>query len=233
MAKTPQILQLEPNNELRFKGPFTDVVTAELKLINPSRSRICFKVKTTAPKQYCVRPNNGLIDPGASVIVAVMLQPFDYDPNEKNRHKFLVQSLVVPDGPVANQEQWWKDAPPEQVMDSKLKCVFDLSPDLIQKLSSKTELQLAKGRYESAEPVLVDDEFKREIQLLREENAALKTESSKLRKLVNGSSSTSTSLDAKHFLQTAASSSGPFSIVTVVVLIVAIVTGIIVGKFLP
>ena len=35
-----------------------------------------------------------------------MLQPFEYDPNEKNRHKFLVQSLVVPDGPVANQEQW-------------------------------------------------------------------------------------------------------------------------------
>lgn len=26
----------------------------------------------------------------------------------------------------------WKDAPPEQVMDSKLKCVFELSPDLLQ-----------------------------------------------------------------------------------------------------
>lgn len=232
MAKTPQILLLEPNNELRFRGPFTDVVTAELKLSNPSRSRICFKVKTTAPKQYCVRPNNGLIEPGSSIIVAVMLQPFDYDPNEKNRHKFLVQSLVVPDGPVANQEQWWKDAPPEQVMDSKLKCVFELSPDLIQKLSSKTELQMSKGRYESAEPVMVDEEFKREIQLLREENAALKSESLKLRKLVNGSSSTSTSLDAKNFLQTV-NSSVPFSIVTVIVLIVAIVSGIIVGKFLP
>lgn len=51
-------------------GPFVDVVTAELKLSNPSRSRICFKVKTTAPKQYCVRPNNGLVEPGSSIIVA-------------------------------------------------------------------------------------------------------------------------------------------------------------------
>lgn len=41
-----------------------------------------------------------------ALCIVVMLQPFDYDPNEKNRHKFLVQSLVVPDGPVANQEQW-------------------------------------------------------------------------------------------------------------------------------
>lgn len=232
MAKTPQILQLEPSNELRFRGPFTDVVTAELKLSNPSRSRICFKVKTTAPKQYCVRPNNGLIEPGSSIIVAVMLQPFDYDPNEKNRHKFLVQSLVVPDGPVANQEQWWKDAPPEQVMDSKLKCVFELSPDLLQKLNSKSELQMVKGRYESAEPVLADEEIKREIQLLREENAILKSESLKLRKLVNGSSSTSQPLDAKNFLQTV-NSSGAFNIVTVIILVIAIVTGIIVGKFLP
>jgi len=25
-----------------------------------------------------------------------MLQPFDYDPNEKSKHKFMVQSLVAP-----------------------------------------------------------------------------------------------------------------------------------------
>lgn len=27
-----------------------------------------------------------------------MLQPFDYDPNDKNSHKFMVQSLFVPGG---------------------------------------------------------------------------------------------------------------------------------------
>lgn len=26
----------------------------------------------------------------------VMLQPFDYDPNEKSKHKFMVQSLFAP-----------------------------------------------------------------------------------------------------------------------------------------
>lgn len=28
----------------------------------------------------------------------VCLQPFDFDPNEKNKHKFMVQSLIAPEG---------------------------------------------------------------------------------------------------------------------------------------
>lgn len=31
-----------------------------------------------------------------SLCLAVMLQPFDYDPNEKSKHKFMVQSLLAP-----------------------------------------------------------------------------------------------------------------------------------------
>ncbi len=31
------------------------------------------------------------------------LQPFDFDPSEKNRHKFMVQSMFAPEGDV-NQE---------------------------------------------------------------------------------------------------------------------------------
>ncbi len=29
-------------------------------------------------------------------VVAVMLQPFDYDPNEKSKHKFMVQTIFAP-----------------------------------------------------------------------------------------------------------------------------------------
>uniref|UniRef100_A0A2K6FJ99 Vesicle-associated membrane protein-associated protein A n=1 Tax=Propithecus coquereli TaxID=379532 RepID=A0A2K6FJ99_PROCO len=51
--------------------PFTDVVTTNLKLRNPSDRKVCFKVKTTAPRRYCVRPNSGIIDPGSTVTVSV------------------------------------------------------------------------------------------------------------------------------------------------------------------
>lgn len=57
-------------------------------------------MKTTAPRRYCVRPNSGLVEPHGAVSVAVMLQPFEYDPHEKNKHKFMVQSLFAPEGEV-------------------------------------------------------------------------------------------------------------------------------------
>lgn len=53
-------------------GPFTDVVTANLKLANPTDRNVCFKVKTTAPRRYCVRPNSGVIDAGTSINVSGM-----------------------------------------------------------------------------------------------------------------------------------------------------------------
>lgn len=57
--------------------------------------------------------------------LAVCLQPFIFDPAEKNKHKFMVQTVFAPDGDI-NLEQLWKDISPDQLMDSKLKCVFEL-----------------------------------------------------------------------------------------------------------
>ncbi|XP_059914637.1 VAMP (vesicle-associated membrane protein)-associated protein A, like isoform X1 [Gadus macrocephalus] len=125
MSKLEQVLILDPPADLKFKGPFTDVVTTNLKLKNPSDRRVCFKVKTTAPRRYCVRPNSGVIEPGATVTISVMLQPFDYDPNEKSKHKFMVQTIFAPAN-VTDMDALWKDAKPDDLMDSKLRCVFEL-----------------------------------------------------------------------------------------------------------
>ena len=59
-------------------GPFTDVVTTEMKLKNPSEKKVCFKVKTTAPKRYCVRPNSGILDPGSSTSITGTIIFFCY-----------------------------------------------------------------------------------------------------------------------------------------------------------
>ncbi|CAG2169179.1 unnamed protein product [Oppiella nova] len=121
-------MSLKGSNEFSTAGPFTDVVTSYLKLTNPCERRVCFKVKTTAPKRYCVRPNNGLIEAFGTTTIAVMLQPVDLDNlNDKNKHKFMVQTMFAPEGDV-NQDTLWKEVNPEAIMDSKLKCVFDVMP---------------------------------------------------------------------------------------------------------
>ena len=70
MSKPEQVLQIEPQHELTFVGPFTTAVSAVMSLKNPTDQKVCFKIKTTAPKRYCVKPNSGVIDPKQKVQVA-------------------------------------------------------------------------------------------------------------------------------------------------------------------
>ena len=55
LSDPPLSLSLSP-------GPFSDVVTSHLYLRNPTNDTVIFKVKTTAPRQYCVRPNSGVLN---------------------------------------------------------------------------------------------------------------------------------------------------------------------------
>lgn len=128
MSKAEAILKIEPENELRFKGPFKEPVSVVMKLSNNVDKKVCFKVKTTAPKRYCVKPTTGVIDPKGAVTILVTLQPFDpNDPNEKGKHKFQVLSALAPEGEF-NIETLWKETNLE-INDWKLKCVLDIPED--------------------------------------------------------------------------------------------------------
>ncbi|KJZ73875.1 hypothetical protein HIM_06768 [Hirsutella minnesotensis 3608] len=89
-------VDIEPQ-ELNFRRPFTVEVSQTLTIKNPTASPLAFKVKTTAPKQYCVRPNAGRIEPGQDFDVTVLLQAMKADPplDTKCRDKFLVQSAPI------------------------------------------------------------------------------------------------------------------------------------------
>ena len=58
------------NEILCFAGPFTQPVSSVMYLTNPSDRKVCFKIKTTAPKKYCVKPNSGVIDPDEKVKIS-------------------------------------------------------------------------------------------------------------------------------------------------------------------
>jgi len=50
-------------------GTFEEPVSVDLKLINPSKKRLSFKIKTTAPRAYTVRPNSGVVSPNDKTTV--------------------------------------------------------------------------------------------------------------------------------------------------------------------
>ncbi|KAI8057039.1 PapD-like protein [Syncephalis plumigaleata] len=102
----------------------------EVLIIQNSNSfPVAFKVKTTTPRQYCVRPNAGRIEPGETVDVQVVLQPMREDPppDFRCRDKFLVQSVAIPAEhnhlPVA---ELWPVIEREkaEVHERKLRCSF-------------------------------------------------------------------------------------------------------------
>ncbi|XP_077433428.1 vesicle-associated membrane protein-associated protein B-like isoform X2 [Vanacampus margaritifer] len=176
MARPEQVLVLEPQHELKFRGPFTDVVTATLKLTNPTDRNVCFKVKTTAPRRYCVRPNSGIIDSGTSINVSVMLQPFDYDPNEKSKHKFMVLSMLAPYD-MTDMESVWKEAKPEELMDSKLRCAFEMPLENDKATEHAALPKSSSASLDDGEVKKIMEEYKRlqaDAQRLREENKQIR-----------------------------------------------------------
>ncbi|XP_058133339.1 vesicle-associated membrane protein-associated protein A isoform X3 [Dasypus novemcinctus] len=241
MAKHEQILVLDPPTDLKFKGPFTDVVTTNLKLRNPSDRKVCFKVKTTAPRRYCVRPNSGIIDPGSTVTVSVMLQPFDYDPNEKSKHKFMVQTIFAPPN-TSDMEAVWKEAKPDELMDSKLRCVFEMpnENDKLNDMEPNKALPLNASKQDGPMPkphsVSLNDtetrklmeECKRlqgEMMKLSEENRHLRDEGLRLRKVAHSDKPGSTS--AASFRDNVTS-----PLPSLLVVIAAIFIGFFLGKFI-
>ncbi|KZV73824.1 VAMP-associated protein [Peniophora sp. CONT] len=88
---------LNPSSSLGFNRPLTQNVKRTLQITNPSAHPVAFKVKTTAPKLYCVRPNSGKVEPNETVEVQVMLQAMKEEPplNAKCKDKFLIQSTLL------------------------------------------------------------------------------------------------------------------------------------------
>ncbi|KAF9267348.1 VAMP-associated protein [Marasmius fiardii PR-910] len=122
---------LNPSSSLGFNRPLTILVKKTLTITNPNDQPVAFKVKTTAPKLYCVRPNSGRVEPGQSTEVAVMLQPLKEEPplNAKCKDKFLIQStLITPEKAQKPLAEMWSSTDSANEADAvhqqKLKVVY-------------------------------------------------------------------------------------------------------------
>ncbi|CAL0311640.1 unnamed protein product [Lupinus luteus] len=90
-----QLISISPD-ELRFHFELDKQTFCDLKVANNTESYVAFKVKTTSPKKYFVRPNTGVIQPWDSCIIRVTLQAQrEYPPDMQCKDKFLLQSTVM------------------------------------------------------------------------------------------------------------------------------------------
>ncbi|KAL7158503.1 hypothetical protein ABFS83_02G147600 [Erythranthe nasuta] len=86
-------------SELKFPFELRKQSSCSMQLSNKTDQYIAFKVKTTNPKRYCVRPNAGIVLPNSVCNVTVTMQAQkEAPPDMQSRDKFLVQSVVAPNG---------------------------------------------------------------------------------------------------------------------------------------
>ncbi|CAA0806037.1 Vesicle-associated protein 1-1 [Striga hermonthica] len=90
-----ELLRIDPL-ELQFPFELKKQISCSMQLSNKSNNYVVFKVKTTNPKKYCVRPNTGVVMPHSTCDVIVTMQAQkEAPPDMQCRDKFLLQSVVV------------------------------------------------------------------------------------------------------------------------------------------
>ncbi|KAE8038705.1 hypothetical protein FH972_011184 [Carpinus fangiana] len=95
---TGDLLNIQPT-ELKVLFELKRQSSCSIQLTNKTDKYVAFKVKTTNPKKYCVRPNAGIVLPRTTCNVTVTMQaPKEIPLDLQCKDKFLLQSVVVPDG---------------------------------------------------------------------------------------------------------------------------------------
>ncbi|KAG2567676.1 vesicle-associated protein 1-2-like isoform X4 [Panicum virgatum] len=94
-SDSKELLGIEPL-ELRFPFETKKQISCSMQLANRTDDYIGFKVKTTSPKKYCVRPNSGIVPPrSTSDVIVTMQEQKEAPPDMQCKDKFLVQSVMV------------------------------------------------------------------------------------------------------------------------------------------
>ncbi|GAB4818421.1 hypothetical protein N2152v2_005467 [Parachlorella kessleri] len=112
--------------ELKFRFELRKNIPVTLTLQNPTDERVAFKVKTTSPKKYCVRPSSGIVEPSSSKEVQVIMQAQrDYPASFADcKDKFLIQCVKTSSDAADVTPEMFDSTKVKDIRQSKLRVVL-------------------------------------------------------------------------------------------------------------
>ncbi|XP_065059337.1 motile sperm domain-containing protein 2-like isoform X2 [Rhopilema esculentum] len=122
------LITICPADEIVFCGAASTSgeLLSILTITNTISTNVAYKVKTTSPENYRVRPSSGLVPPENSVEINIYLQPGHTE--NVNRDKFLILSALVPEKEKsADIGAIWKQIPKSSVLEHRLRCRFEVT----------------------------------------------------------------------------------------------------------
>merc|ERR1712086_6098 len=118
MAMAGQLEVTPP--ELQFSVKVGDYSKRQMRLNNLGKVPIAYKIKTTNPKEYFVRPNQGVVQPKERAIIQVMMGKLSQLPKEKCKGNI----------PAEDKFDWKKEVtektPNADISECRLRCVFQV-----------------------------------------------------------------------------------------------------------
>ncbi|KAG9160683.1 hypothetical protein Leryth_017481 [Lithospermum erythrorhizon] len=121
-----EFLNIHPT-ELKFPFEVKKQSSCSIQLTNKTDQHIAFKVKTTNPKKYSVRPNAGVVLPGSTCNVTVTMQAQKEAPSDmQSKDKFLIQSVVAPNNTTSKEvvQEMFNKEEGKVVDECKLRVVY-------------------------------------------------------------------------------------------------------------
>ncbi|KAL3499577.1 hypothetical protein ACH5RR_038670 [Cinchona calisaya] len=145
---TMDLFNVEPV-EVNFPFEVNKQISSSIQLSNMTKNYVAFKLMTTDPKNYCVRPNRGVMVPQSTSNITVKKQARKTLPDTESKDKFLVRTAVV--SPTTTEKDInWKTFGKEgegQVKDIKLRVVHTLAPQATFPVAEGSEACTSKGAF--------------------------------------------------------------------------------------
>ncbi|KAG5880678.1 hypothetical protein JTB14_028433 [Gonioctena quinquepunctata] len=117
-------LKVTPPSIITFVKDGNELVsTLELQNVDGS-THISYKLKTTSPEKFRVKPSTGCLAPGESTTVTVTLLP-GFQLGGLSRDKFLVMNTAIDPNETCNVDaaELWKNSSGRKVNQHRLKCI--------------------------------------------------------------------------------------------------------------
>ncbi|KAJ7417841.1 motile sperm domain containing 2 [Willisornis vidua] len=116
------LLHISPAEELYFGSKETGEKKCLIVLTNVTKNVVAFKVRTTAPEKYRVKPSNSSCEPGTSLDIIVSLHG-GFAASLQDRFLIMAAEMDQSSGAGAPElTQFWKDVPRTKVMEHRLRC---------------------------------------------------------------------------------------------------------------
>lgn len=144
---TGELVRVDPS-ELKFPFELNKQISSSLQLTNKTDNHVGFKVKTTNPKKYCVRPNTGVVLPKSTCEIIVTMQAQkEAPPDMQCKDKFLLQSVVASPGATP------KDITPEMFAKEAGNVVEECKLRVVYFAATPSTSTIAQGSEEVFSPI--------------------------------------------------------------------------------